>query len=358
MVLKKISNFVKLWRNECPKMAIWAILNYCNTSCMGCQFQKAKQKRRVSLEDAKKTISFFQKNNIGLVALTGGEPLMHPHIWGIIEELNKKNIVIAYLTTNNTLLNEENAKRIGKLNINIVGVSVKLDYFLMKDSEAKRKETERIKKATYNLKKYKVNFYGGVILSKHTKDIHSLCNTMKSLGFEKVSFSYPQTEQHSSWKAFNNSDYLNLSKEEAEKITKEILEIKKKKIIPIYNTEESLKEFLRYYSGEPPKYPCYCGNKMFYIDWDNNIYKCFTLSHKLGNILDGTELKTNLPHKEKCLQHAFKDPSIFYSGLDEFYKIKEFLLKGKIKSCINCIKDKKSKDSLKSLLEIATSPFI
>lgn len=339
-------------------MAIWALLNYCNYSCMGCQFQKTKNRKAVNIGNARKVIDFFVRNNIRLVALTGGEPMMHPYLFEIMEELNRRDIIIAYLTTNNTLINDKTAKRLGELQPNIVGVSVRLDFFLLKDEKAKRREKARIRKVTGLLEKYGVNFYGGVILSRYTQDIAATCRTMKRLGFGKISFSYPQTEQKSSWKAFSDETYFAFSAQDAKSIFDQIMGIKRKGTYSVYNTEESLREFLRYYSGEPLKYPCVCGGKMFYVDWNCDLYNCFTLSEKLGNILKGAKIRPREPHYERCLQHAFKDPGIFYCALGNLYEIRDLLFRGRIDQCFARITDEKTIDSVAALYGIARSPFI
>jgi len=283
---------------------------------------------------------------------------MHPHLFEIMEELVKRKIVIAYLTTNNTLISEETAQRLGGIPINIVGVSVKLDFFLLRDGECRQKEIERIKRATGLLKKYKVNFYGGVILSQYTKNIRLVCETMRGLGFDKISFSYPQTEQKSSWRAFSDAPYLVFSAGEAKDIFGKIMEIKQEGRYPVYNTRESLMEFVRYCSGERLKYPCVCGDKMFYIDWECDLYSCFTLSNRLGNILKGVEIRPRGPHYERCIQHAFKDPGIFYCALGNLYEIKDLFFARKIGKCCSNLGGKQARDSISALCEIAKSPFI
>lgn len=310
------------------------------------------------MKDAARVIDFFARNNICLVALTGGEPLLHPRLFDIMEELVRRNIVIAYLTTNNTLINDDIARHLGKAHINIVGVSVNLDFFCLPTGEIRKKEAARIRKATALLKKHSVNFYGGVILSQYTKDVRSVCETMRGLGFEKISFSYPQTEQKSSWKAFSDAPYLKFSKEEAKNIFNQLISMKREGRYPIYNTSDSLNEFLRFYSNEPLKYPCVCGDKMFYVDWDSNLFPCFTLSQKIGNILDGVEIKPCGPHHERCLQHAFKDPGLFYCALANIYEIKDLLFAGNLGGCWNRIRNKRTRDSVGALWEIARSPFI
>lgn len=358
MIFKKLENFRRLARGQCPRMAIWALLNYCNYSCIGCQFQLTRDRKAVTFDEAKKVIRFFKRNNIGLVALTGGEPMLHPRLFDIMEEIVRQGMVIAYLTTNNTLINEENAKRMAKIPINIVGVSVRLDFFLLKEGPARQREVARIKKATGLLKKYKVNFYGGVIISKLTSDILRVCETMKELGFDKVSFSYPQTVQKSSWKAFSDLPAFSFSAKEAKEIVDTIKKIKKKGSYPIYNTGESLDEFVRYYQGKPLKYPCVCGDKMFYVDWNCDLYGCFTLSNRIGNVLKGVKIRPCGPHCERCLQHAFKDPGIFYCALGNLYEIRDLLLAAKLGACAARLRKKETVDSIRALLEIAKSPFI
>ncbi len=332
-------------------MVIWAMTNKCNLSCRGCSFSKLKQKAEVGLEDIDIAIDFFKDNNVKMVALTGGEPLMLPHLKDLVEKLRMNNIVIAYIATNGTLVDDEKAKILAQANI--TGLSVNLDYFLSEGSP-RAAEGERIRNVVSALKRNSVNFYGGVIISKITKDIEKTCNEMRSLGIEKISFSYPQMKQIS-YMAASEDPLLDLSGDEVVKVVEEIKAIKKR--IPVYNTDESLDEFARYYGGRGFCYSCMGGRRIFYLDWNLDLYPCFN-KKKIGNLNEVNKLPSCEASCKKCSQHAFKDPSIFYHAIEGLYLIKRDIFSGDISAAYETLKSEQMRGSAKSLFEIARGPFI
>jgi MoaA/NifB/PqqE/SkfB family radical SAM enzyme len=338
-------------------MVIWAITSNCNLHCRGCSFPKEKVKHNVKFEDIAKAVAFFRKNNVRMVALTGGEPLIYPHLEEILMQLKKEKIVVGYIATNGTLLTQEKARMLAKYDVNIIGLSVNLDYFLL-TGKKREQETERIRKVTRLLKDSKINFYGGVILSKVTKDVRKTCSIMQSLGIDCISFSYPQLEQKSSYRAASDDELLDLTRKEADSIVRQIRQIKREGKVKVYNTFQSLDEFERYYQGKEMMFGCMAGRRMFYLDWDLDLYKCFTLPKKIGNLSKVRRLPECNADCKKCLQHAFKDPSIFYHAIEGAYGVRDSMFSARFGTAARIASSKNSVNSGKALIEIATSPFI
>ena len=88
-----------------------AITNACNLSCFYCHNEGQDlncKKTFLSLKYVQNMVDWIIKNNVKVdyINITGGEPMVHPQIFEIIDELNKLNCKIR-LNTNATLLSEE-----------------------------------------------------------------------------------------------------------------------------------------------------------------------------------------------------------------------------------------------------------
>jgi len=102
--------------------AYLTITGNCNLKCDYCYLDKNK-KRDLSTNDWKKIIIILSKNGVNWVQLTGGEPLIRPDFWDILnfshENFNK--IIIA---TNATLINKKAIEYLSKFEKILVYISL------------------------------------------------------------------------------------------------------------------------------------------------------------------------------------------------------------------------------------------
>lgn len=98
----------------------------CNFSCKHC-FVK-KENNEMDLQKAKicidKIHDYFVEENIknGRINLAGGEPLLYPYIFDLIDYINKKNIIVSIIT-NAFSINKELIDKF-KNKVDIIGISV------------------------------------------------------------------------------------------------------------------------------------------------------------------------------------------------------------------------------------------
>ncbi len=79
----------------------------CNLNCSHCYIPEDQKLNFLNYEQIKKILSLVKKewgNSVG-IALTGGEPMLHPNIMKIIEEIHKQGFYWS-LATNGTLLDK------------------------------------------------------------------------------------------------------------------------------------------------------------------------------------------------------------------------------------------------------------
>src|SRR5439155_1104228 len=78
------------------------------------------------------------------------------------------------------------------------------------------------------------------------------------------------------------------------------------------NPNVSMDELVRFYRGIPRKFKCHGGSKLFYLDWNLDLYRCFTLPKKYGNLLELGKVNFEEELCDLCTQQAFRDHDPFY----------------------------------------------
>lgn len=115
--MKKITNAIITYDTERdtydiklknPLSVCWQITTKCNLNCKYCLSNSGLQgEYGLSTEDAKKIINNLGKIGINRLDFTGGEPLVRKDIGELIK-CSKENNINTIITTNTTLLNDEN----------------------------------------------------------------------------------------------------------------------------------------------------------------------------------------------------------------------------------------------------------
>ena len=77
-----------------------------------------------TLEECGAFLDSCEKFGIYSVIITGGEPLLHPNFFDIINECNKRHIKIKEILTNASLINESVIDKLKKANINPIKMLV------------------------------------------------------------------------------------------------------------------------------------------------------------------------------------------------------------------------------------------
>ncbi|MFC1642793.1 radical SAM protein [Myxococcota bacterium] len=347
-----------------PRIVFWAITNHCNAACATCGFYLLPRAQRMhcDLADAKKAIAVLARSNIRLVSLTGGEPLLHPHLFEICDEVNRCGIEISYIPTNGLLVDDERAKLLKRARAKVVGISIEP---LGKDGMG---VTRKIKDlhgvvagARERLDRQGVANYAGILLSTATRDIRATLSLARELGFTKVSFSYPQLEQDSTYVAARKTSVIELSAADVAEMVSAIKAAKRSfRGLAIYNTDESLDDLVRFYRQEPRRYPCWGGRRLYYMDWHFDLYPCFALSRRYGNVLHMDQLLAGQEASlcDLCTQQAFRDFGPLYRGIGAIAEGFREIGRGRPLRGVRCLTENDALAGMYSLLEVYRGGFV
>ena len=107
-----------------PFLIVWNVTRMCNLQCRHCYaLAGMRDPHELNPEEALKAVDDMAHAGLAYIALSGGEPLIRPDIFDIIERIRKNGMAFS-IATNATVLTPERARRLKELNCLYVQVSV------------------------------------------------------------------------------------------------------------------------------------------------------------------------------------------------------------------------------------------
>lgn len=103
----------------------WNITKRCNFKCKHCYSDATENKseEELSLEEIKKIIDEMKELKVPVILLSGGEPMMHEHIFEIIKYIRESGIRVS-ISSNGSLISKSAAKMLKDLGVSYIGISL------------------------------------------------------------------------------------------------------------------------------------------------------------------------------------------------------------------------------------------
>jgi len=217
-----------------PFLIVWNFTNMCNFRCKHC-YQRADKPlpSELSLEEKLNLVDQLDKAGVAAVAISGGEPTIHPHFYRIVKELASRGIYTSVATNGWTFADMENLKKAVNLGLKYVEVSV--------DSANPKKHDEfrgvlgaweHAVKALENAVELGISHGMAVVMDKETfQEIDDILDLAESIGVKRVIFFnlVPTGRAEDMIK-------VDLTPEEREEFMKEIYKQMKKRKLEILTT--------------------------------------------------------------------------------------------------------------------------
>lgn len=108
-----------------PFLVVWNFTNMCNLRCLHC-YQRADKPTpdELSLEEKLGLVRQLDEAGVAAVALSGGEPTIHPHFLRVVEELGRRGIYAAVATNGWVFARKERLEEAVARGLRYVEVSV------------------------------------------------------------------------------------------------------------------------------------------------------------------------------------------------------------------------------------------
>ncbi|MBL7197689.1 MAG: radical SAM protein [Candidatus Omnitrophica bacterium] len=263
-----------------PFLFLW-VTNQCNLQCRMCDQWKTPNdafSRELSTEEWHSVIDSAAKMGTFIINITGGEPLLRPDIFQIIERIRKKGIS-CHLCTNGTLLNETIVKKMAQCPPNSISISIdsheaKIHNELRgKDCFDDAVKGLRLLKKKIPRTKIGINH---LICKKNFKGMSEMVPFAESLGVDRLNIELIHTNLQHKNKPLESFKGLLFSKEDMPQLKLEITKFMK--VIAKANLETLSKTYI---NGIPDiinknynQFPCYTGYVSCAIDPFGRVSPC------------------------------------------------------------------------------------
>lgn len=356
-VIKPKKNFLQLagevLAHGGPGYLQFAITNICNAKCDFCGFAVDKfdprQRRTVTLQEARDVIDISVKNHIGYLLFVGGEPLVHKNLRDMVRYAAERGIR-PMICTNGSLWTEQNMRGLAADGLSSVIMSIDShDVARHEKNRGLPDVCRKIKRANEVFAELGVQTTASVTASRLIDDYNKLPDFLRELGFASCTFSYPLTSLASSYLSFSDSKLVSYSRDELIGVFEKIKQMKRQSGYPVVNPAESLSEMQRHLRREPERFGCLAGHKYFYLDWKLDLYRCHAWDKPMCNIYEFDESKLIRDGCTKCMIDCYRDPSVLQfiaiSASDAWQNLK----KGRVGAAAKNILDRRNLTSLRAV---------
>jgi len=296
---------------ELPAVCDVSVTNVCNAACDFCGFARDKTlagpARYVDAGAFSRALPILHRRGIRYLTLQGGEPLVHPDVVRLVSQTVAAGISCAIITNGWFL-----PRYIGSL------ASAGLDRLIISIDSANLAEHERnrgldglercLAEGIAQARACGLPVQASVTVSRLVR-YEELPNTLRRLGFDCASFSYPRREPFGSTSlVYGESDLVDLDRDELLAALEAIGRLRKQ--FPVLNPRASLAEVARYVRGEEQAVPCVGGYKYFYLDWNLDIWRCEAWNEPLGSVFDLDNIPNQRDPCNACMMACYRNASM------------------------------------------------
>ena len=347
--------FKEVLQHGGPGYLQFAITNVCNAKCDFCGFAvdkfNPKQRRSVTLEEARDAIDIAVRNHIGYLLFVGGEPLVHRDLRAMVHYAAERGIH-PMVCTNGSLWTEANMRGLAGDGLSSVIMSVDAHDVARHESNRGLPDVcRKIKYANEVFAELGIQTTASVTASKLIEDYGKLPEFLRELGFTSCTFSYPLTTLNSSYLSFSGSNLVSYGTDELLNVFEQIKEMKRRSGFPVVNPTESLNEMQRHLRGERERFGCLGGHKYFYLDWHLNLYRCHFWEKPMCSVYEWDESKLIRDGCTRCMIDCYRDPSVLQSVAINASDAWKALRRGNVVKAAGHVFDSRNGIALKAVWE-------
>jgi len=299
------------------KVTEFAITNACIAKCSFCDIWKQQPKVFVDKEKAFQVIDRLADYGNVHLTITGGEPLLHPHVVDIVRHATERKMHNAVLdAAPQLLLRNDIVKRLEDAGNDMISISFDSgDPKIMEESRQIPNIMEDMAKALELISKTRIKTMASVLIWNNNYDkLDEVCIRAKNMGFDIISLNYPTFSQSQVYPL--GGEGISLSRENVIQGLESAIKLRKTKKYGIINTPSSMRNIIRFLK-DPKKvhYHCLGGKHVLFVDWFYDVRPCMQLPNVLGNILTMEEKDFKMSPCNECNMSWYRDFSAMFHGL-------------------------------------------
>ncbi len=168
-----------------PFLMVWNITKLCNLKCIHCyENAKVRAPDEMTTEEAISAVDKMADAGVAYIAISGGEPLMHPDFFKIAKRIQEREMAFS-IATNATLLTKENAKKLREFGCIYAQVSVDGANAETHNKFRGVNSFERTMEGIKNLVNEKITVGISSTITKHNlKEVPELIDLSEKLGVQ------------------------------------------------------------------------------------------------------------------------------------------------------------------------------
>ncbi len=332
-----------------PGLCNVAVTNACNARCDFCNFANGKvpQKnlRWIDADQFGRALDILYQRDVRYISFFGGETLLHPRLAEMIAAAVARGMGPAIIT--NGWLLPDKLDQLAAAGLKTIYVSI--DAPGMAEHEKNRDLKglgARIRAAIARMPALGITPLAQVTMSRLIENYRDLVPLLRELGFESVSFSYPQRARlGSSSLAWSDSSRL-VNFDDAELIAAFDGVEDLRKVFPVNNPRASVADMKRHLKGEPERFVCYGGYKSFYMDWNFDMWRCDAWNERICSVWDFATATLVRDGCTACIADCYRDSSVMLHFAVSLGDAVEHLREGEVLSALKCLASRENLSSL------------
>ncbi|MFQ5955018.1 MAG: radical SAM protein [Kiloniellales bacterium] len=353
-LLRQTLDTIRLLPQGGPSCCNIAVTNVCNATCDFCGYAKDKILVNdwiwIDYDDTLAALDILYDRGVRYLTFSGGEPLLHPRLLDMVAYAVAKGMRPSIIT-NGSPLTPRNLEKLKTSGLKTLFISIDSpDAAAHEANRGLKGVFARIRQANAALKPAGIKTVASVTINRLIDDYERLAHTLRELGFETVTFTYPKRELHSSSLVFSDSSSLiDFSDDELVERLEAVKRLKRR--FSVLNPAESLSEMIRFVRGEPQMFPCFGGAKYFYLDYKMDVYRCDFWATRMCSIWEFKDAPAIRDGCTKCMSVCYRDSSVLLHFPVSLGDALGLLRRGRLAAAARTLMTTSNRRSLKALMQ-------
>ena len=312
----KTANIAKNLLTGKIRFAEFAVTNACIAKCSFCDIWKQRPKVFTDREKSLQVIDNLADMGVSHITLTGGEPLLHPHIVDFVRRCTERHVHNAVLDAAPSLITDDKLARLEEAGNDMISISFDSDDPAVLEASRKIPNIMAdLETAVHKIKKTSIKSMASILIWNNNHDqMEKLFQKATDMGFDLISVNYPTFSDSVVYPL--GGEGISLSRDLVAESLRTVIELKRSKKYRIMNSVSSMNNIISFLKDPATvRYQCLGGYRVLFVDWHFDVRPCMQLPGVIGNMLTlkAQDLK-KLPCNA-CNMSWYRDFSAFSQGM-------------------------------------------
>ncbi|HEY5517945.1 MAG TPA: radical SAM protein [Coriobacteriia bacterium] len=314
MTTKKI-NMLRNFVTGNTRFAEFAVTNACVARCSFCDIWKQRPKVFTDAEQSLQVIDNLADMGVSHITLTGGEPLLHPHIVDFVRKCTSRGVHSAVLDAAPSLITKEKLRLLDEAGCDLISISFDSDDPAVLEASRRIPGIMRdMEVAVGRIRDTRIKSMASILIWNNNHDqMEKLFAKATDMGYDLISINYPTFSESVVYPL--GGEGISLSRDLVVESLESVIELKRSSKYRIMNSITSMENIISYLRDPSTvRYECYGGYRVMFVDWFFDVRPCMQLPNVLGNMLTMTKADLEKVPCNACNMSWYRDFSAFFCG--------------------------------------------